>query len=202
MKILEHINEHKHSIFMHSDVYDIYQEYLEYIMLYINENSDKNIIFYSPYSGELNYIKECIKDNYKENLVDANASRKFICKNNNNIFFTTLHKHIGIGFATDIVFILSAGYVQKSIMTNFYMSIYPTINSRANSKLIISSVLTNKKSWFYEKFKDAENGKNDLKHKRLYFWEFGHKKYDGDWVSSMIKSIGEKEFNLKFNLTF
>lgn len=201
MKVLDHINEHKYSIFMHSDISgDIHQQYIEYIMLYINENSNKNITFVSSNSGELFYIRDYINEHYKDHLENTTSTRKMNCVNNNTIHFTSAHKHFSVGYNHDVVFILSAGYYQKAVIDMIYKSIYPYIAYREDTKLILSSCL-NGKSWFYDKFKDAENGKNEYVSKRIYFWELS-KKYNGDWVSDMIKCIGEKEFNLKFNLSF
>lgn len=196
-EVIDLINDNKFSIIMHSENSLLYSKYIEYITLFINENYGKNIVFFSPNPSELRYIKEMIEINHKVLILDSTA-KKIRCINGNSIIFCKSHKNTSLGVQPHVVFLLSASYVQNSVMYMIYKSIYPIVSSLVGARMIISSV-PNKKNWFHEKFIDAENGKNEYVSLRLYYWE--EHDVNGTWVTDMIKAIGAETFNLIFNLS-
>jgi hypothetical protein len=88
---------------------------------------------------------------------------------------------------------------QNNIFIKFYKQFIASTASERNTKLIVSSH-PNGLNLFYKLYKDAEEGINNLKPLRLYFWEDGKKDYE--WVMERIKKYGETIFNQRYNLIF
>ena len=69
-------------------------------------------------------------------------------------------KNASIGNTGDLVYIDEFAHIQNNIANNFYKSIFPTLTSIENSKLIISST-PNGYNLFYKLITDSEREKND-----------------------------------------
>lgn len=106
----------------------------------------------------------------------------------------------GIGFAIDVLFMDEFAHIDSTFIEKFYKSVYPTVSSKTNSKVIITST-PNGANKFYELYTAALDGTNDYIPLRVDWWQVDGR--DEKWKLQEIANLGNVEsFNQEYGLQF
>ena len=103
------------------------------------------------------------------------------------------------GGSYNIIFLDEFAYVPNNIAAQFLSSVYPTISSGKESKVMMVST-PNGMNMFYKLWNDAENGNNTYIPIEVHWSEVPGR--DEEWREETIKNIGEEQFETEFNCSF
>ena len=103
------------------------------------------------------------------------------------------------GGSYNIIFLDEFAYVPNNIATQFLSSVYPTISSGKESKVMMVST-PNGMNMFYKLWNDAENGNNTYIPIEVHWSEIPGR--DKAWQEETIKNIGEEQFQTEFDCSF
>ena len=103
------------------------------------------------------------------------------------------------GGSYNIIFLDEFAYVPNNIATQFLSSVYPTISSGKESKVMMVST-PNGMNMFYKLWNDAENGNNTYIPIEVHWSEIPGR--DEEWKEETIKNIGEEQFQTEFDCSF
>ena len=103
------------------------------------------------------------------------------------------------GGSYNIIFLDEFAYVPNNIATQFLSSVYPTISSGKESKVMMVST-PNGMNMFYKLWNDAENGNNTYIPIEVHWSEIPGR--DEGWKEETIKNIGEEQFQTEFDCSF
>jgi hypothetical protein len=90
-------------------------------------------------------------------------------------------------------------FVPEQIANTFMMSVYPTITSGKNSKIIVTST-PNGINHFYKLWVDAKEGRNGYHPQEINWYDVPGR--DEKWRADQIANIGQKAFDQEFNTEF
>lgn len=97
-------------------------------------------------------------------------------------------------FANDIV-VSNCAFIDDNIWEDFLSSVYPTISSGKETKIIYTSTI-NGMNHFYKDWNDAIENRNKFKPFRVDWWQIPH--YDEQWKEETIANIGKIKFEQEF----
>ena len=103
------------------------------------------------------------------------------------------------GGSYNIIFLDEFAYVPNNIAAQFLSSVYPTISSGKESKVMMVST-PNGMNMFYKIWNDAENGNNTYVPIEVHWSEVPGR--DKKWQEETIKNIGEEQFQTEFDCSF
>ena len=103
------------------------------------------------------------------------------------------------GGSYNIIFLDEFAYVPNNIAAQFLSSVYPTISSGKESKVMMVST-PNGMNMFYKLWNDAENGNNTYIPIEVHWSEIPGR--DKKWQEETIKNIGEEQFQTEFDCSF
>ena len=103
------------------------------------------------------------------------------------------------GGSYNIIFLDEFAYVPNNIAAQFLSSVYPTISSGKESKVMMVST-PNGMNMFYKIWNDAENGNNTYVPIEVHWSEVPGR--DKEWQEETIKNIGEEQFQTEFDCSF
>ena len=103
------------------------------------------------------------------------------------------------GGSYNIIFLDEFAYVPNNIAAQFLSSVYPTISSGKESKVMMVST-PNGMNMFYKMWNDAENGNNTYVPIEVHWSEVPGR--DKAWQEETIKNIGEEQFQTEFDCSF
>jgi hypothetical protein len=103
------------------------------------------------------------------------------------------------GGSYNIIFLDEFAYVPNNIAAQFLSSVYPTISSGKESKVMMVST-PNGMNMFYKLWNDAENGNNTYIPIEVHWSEVPGR--DDEWREETIKNIGEEQFQTEFECSF
>ena len=103
------------------------------------------------------------------------------------------------GGSYNIIFLDEFAYVPNNIASQFLSSVYPTISSGKESKVMMVST-PNGMNMFYKIWNDAENGNNTYVPIEVHWSEIPGR--DKAWQEETIKNIGEEQFQTEFDCSF
>lgn len=90
-------------------------------------------------------------------------------------------------------------FVPQQVAENFMRSVYPTITSGRDSKVIVVSTPSGL-NHYYKLWMDAKDGKNDYYPFEIHWSDVPGR--DENWRNTQIKNIGQKAFDQEFNTDF
>lgn len=176
---------------------------------YITFNIDKNVhIIGFNHCNCLEIIKK-IKTAYLslpfflKKGVSQWTNNKITFDNGCRIFSHT-KKNVGIGCTINILYIQDMGYFSTDDAKNLYDSLFPTVSSISDSRMIISGGFGF--NFFYTLLQDSERDDGDpkknniFKTMRMYWWQVPGR--DEKWKQNEIKIIGEELFEREYDLMF
>lgn len=108
----------------------------------------------------------------------------------------------GVGFTIDLLYADEFAKVPNNIIRRFWASIYPTLSSVKNGRVIITSTADGF-NLFWELYNGAMMGTNEFKHHTTYWYEVPGR--DEDWKRREISNLGEdgeEVFNREYECKF
>ena len=90
-------------------------------------------------------------------------------------------------------------HVEPNVAEDFFTSVYPTISSGKDTKILISST-PNGFNMFHKFWVDAEKGTNGFIPQRFDWWE--HPERDQKWADEQLAVLGELKYNQEVLMTF
>ena len=103
------------------------------------------------------------------------------------------------GMSFNILFLDEFAFVPNHIADSFFASVYPTITSGKNTKVIVVST-PHRMNHFYRMWHDAEKGKNEYIPTDVHWSEVPGR--DEAWKASTIKNTSEQQFKIEFECEF
>jgi len=103
------------------------------------------------------------------------------------------------GMSFNILFLDEFAFVPNHIADSFFASVYPTITSGKNTKVIIVST-PHGMNHFYRLWHDAEKGKNDYIPTDVHWSEVPGR--DEVWKEQTIANTSEQQFKIEFECEF
>ena len=103
------------------------------------------------------------------------------------------------GMSFNILFLDEFAFVPNHIADSFFASVYPTITSGKNTKVIIVST-PHGMNHFYRMWSDAEKGKNEYIPTDVHWSEVPGR--DDAWKEQTISNTSEQQFKIEFECEF
>jgi hypothetical protein len=103
------------------------------------------------------------------------------------------------GGSYNIIFLDEFAFVANHLADQFFSSVYPTISSGKNTKVIIVST-PHGMNHFYKIWHDAERGKNEYIPTEVHWSEVPGR--DENWKKSTISNTSEQQFRVEFECEF
>ena len=103
------------------------------------------------------------------------------------------------GMSFNILFLDEFAFVPNHVADSFFASVYPTITSGKNTKVIIVST-PHGMNHFYRMWHDAEQGKNEYIPTDVHWSEVPGR--DDKWKSTTIANTSEQQFKVEFECEF
>ena len=103
------------------------------------------------------------------------------------------------GMSFNILFLDEFAFVPNHIADSFFASVYPTITSGKNTKVIIVST-PHGMNHFYRMWHDAEKGKNEYVPTDVHWSEVPGR--DDKWRAQTIANTSEQQFKIEFECEF
>ena len=103
------------------------------------------------------------------------------------------------GFSFSLIFLDEFAFVQRTIADAFIKSVYPTISSGKDTKIIMVST-PNGYNLFYKFWNDAVEGNNQFKTFKIHWTSIPER--DQDWREKIISDIGEEAFRQEYEADF
>ena len=103
------------------------------------------------------------------------------------------------GMSFNILFLDEFAFVPNHVADSFFASVYPTITSGKNTKVIVVST-PHGMNHFYRMWTDAENGKNEYVPTDVHWSEVPGR--DEEWKEQTIKNTSEQQFKIEFECEF
>jgi hypothetical protein len=103
------------------------------------------------------------------------------------------------GMSFNILFLDEFAFVPNHIADSFFASVYPTITSGKNTKVIIVST-PHGMNHFYRMWHDAEKGKNEYVPTDVHWSEVPGR--DEKWRAQTIANTSEQQFKIEFECEF
>jgi hypothetical protein len=103
------------------------------------------------------------------------------------------------GMSFNILFLDEFAFVPNHIADSFFASVYPTITSGKNTKVIVVST-PHGMNHFYRMWHDAEKGKNEYVPTDVHWSEVPGR--DEKWKASTIANTSEQQFKVEFECEF
>ena len=103
------------------------------------------------------------------------------------------------GMSFNVLFLDEFAFVPNHVADDFFASVYPTITSGKNTKVIIVST-PHGMNHFYRMWHDAEKSKNDYIPTDVHWSEVPGR--DLEWKEQTIKNTSEQQFKIEFECEF
>ena len=103
------------------------------------------------------------------------------------------------GYSFSLLFLDEFAFVQRTIADAFIKSVYPTISSGKDTKIIMVST-PNGYNLFYKFWNDAVEGNNQFKTFKIHWTSIPER--DEEWRKKIISDIGEEAFRQEYEADF
>ena len=103
------------------------------------------------------------------------------------------------GGSYNMIFLDEFAFVPHNVAEDFFSSVYPTISSGKNTKVVIVST-PNGMNLFYKLWSDAENGRNSYNPIEVHWSEIPGR--DEKWKKETIANTSQEQFNREFECEF
>ena len=103
------------------------------------------------------------------------------------------------GYSFSLLFLDEFAFVQRTIADAFIKSVYPTISSGKDTKIIMVST-PNGFNLFYKFWNDAVEGNNQFKTFKIHWTSIPER--DQEWRRKVISDIGEEAFRQEYEADF
>ena len=103
------------------------------------------------------------------------------------------------GFSFSAILLDEFAFVQRNIADEFIRSVYPTISSGVDTKIIMVST-PNGFNMFYKFWNDAENGTNEFQPFKIHWSSVPDR--DEKWKKEIINNVGADAFRQEYDAEF
>ena len=103
------------------------------------------------------------------------------------------------GYSFSLLFLDEFAFVQRTIADAFIKSVYPTISSGKDTKIIMVST-PNGYNLFYKFWNDAVEGNNQFKTFKIHWTSIPER--DQEWRKKIVSDIGEEAFRQEYEADF
>lgn len=177
-----------------------------FIVWYLLNHKDKTIVLASATEDKVTELMEKIdliiaglpwyaKPGYKHD----NILRK-VFDNGCKVIGQTTTENTGAGYAVDLLYLDEFALVHKNIKNKLYRTVIPTLSTRPDAWLIITSTARGRDK-FYDIYNGALNGKNNFNPIRTDWYEYPGR--DERWKAEQIADLGsEEDFNQEYGCQF
>lgn len=120
-------------------------------------------------------------------------------ENNSKILASATSSSAVRGNSFNLILLDEFAYVPYNIADEFFSSVYPTISSGTNTKVIIVSTPKGM-NMYYKLWTDAVNGRNEYVPVEVFWDEVPGR--DDAWKEQTIKNTSEEQFRVEFECDF
>ena len=178
---------------------------ISFILHYILFNESKNVALLANKAELARELLDRLKKAY-ENLplwlqqgITTWNKGSIELENGSKILATSTTGSAARGQSFSLVFLDEFAFVQHNIANDFFKSVYPTISSGQETKMIIVSTPKGM-NHFYKMWVEAEEERSNFKTLEVDWWETPGR--DSDWKQQQIANTSEEDFNQEFACEF
>ena len=178
---------------------------ISFILHYILFNESKNVALLANKAELARELLDRLKKAY-ENLplwlqqgITVWNKGSIELENGSKILATSTTGSAARGQSFSLVFLDEFAFVQHNIANDFFKSVYPTISSGQETKMIIVSTPKGM-NHFYKMWVEAEEERSNFKTVEVDWWETPGR--DSDWKQQQIANTSEEDFNQEFACEF
>ena len=178
---------------------------ISFILHYILFNESKNVALLANKAELARELLDRLKKAY-ENLplwlqqgITTWNKGSIELENGSKILATSTTGSAARGQSFSLVFLDEFAFVQHNIANDFFKSVYPTISSGQETKMIIVSTPKGM-NHFYKMWVEAEEQRSNFKTLSVDWWETPGR--DSDWKLQQIANTSEEDFNQEFACEF
>ena len=178
---------------------------ISFILHYILFNESKNVALLANKAELARELLDRLKKAY-ENLplwlqqgITVWNKGSIELENGSKILATSTTGSAARGQSFSLVFLDEFAFVQHNIANDFFKSVYPTISSGQETKMIIVSTPKGM-NHFYKMWVEAEEERSNFKTLEVDWWETPGR--DSDWKQQQIANTSEEDFNQEFACEF
>jgi len=178
---------------------------ISFILHYILFNESKNVALLANKAELARELLDRLKKAY-ENLplwlqqgITVWNKGSIELENGSKILATSTTGSAARGQSFSLVFLDEFAFVQHNIANDFFKSVYPTISSGQETKMIIVSTPKGM-NHFYKMWVEAEEQRSNFKTLAVDWWETPGR--DSDWKIQQVANTSEEDFNQEFACEF
>ena len=178
---------------------------ISFILHYILFNESKNVALLANKAELARELLDRLKKAY-ENLplwlqqgITVWNKGSIELENGSKILATSTTGSAARGQSFSLVFLDEFAFVQHNIANDFFKSVYPTISSGQETKMIIVSTPKGM-NHFYKMWVEAEEERSNFKTLEVDWWETPGR--DIEWKHQQIANTSEQDFNQEFACEF
>ena len=178
---------------------------ISFILHYILFNESKNVALLANKAELARELLDRLKKAY-ENLplwlqqgITTWNKGSIELENGSKILATSTTGSAARGQSFSLVFLDEFAFVQHNIANDFFKSVYPTISSGQETKMIIVSTPKGM-NHFYKMWVEAEEQRSNFKTLAVDWWETPGR--DSDWKLQQVANTSEEDFNQEFACEF
>jgi len=181
------------------------QTSLAFMLHYILFNEQKNIAILANKSatsrellGRLQFAYEKLPMWLQQGVMEWNKG-SIELENGSRILAGSTSSSSIRGYSFNLIFLDEFAFVQQNMAEDFFRSVYPTISSGTDSKVIIVST-PNGMNHYYKMWLDAVEGRNTYKAFEINWWDVPGR--DKAWMEETIANTSEEQFKQEFECEF
>ena len=178
---------------------------ISFILHYILFNESKNVALLANKAELARELLDRLKKAY-ENLpiwlqqgITTWNKGSIELENGSKILATSTTGSAARGQSFSLVFLDEFAFVQHNIANDFFKSVYPTISSGQETKMIIVSTPKGM-NHFYKMWVEAEEKRSNFKPLAVDWWETPGR--NAEWKQEQIANTSEEDFNQEFACEF
>ena len=176
-----------------------------FILHYLLFNSDKNIAILANKAELARELLDRVKKAYEklplrlQQGISVWNKGSIEVENGSKVFATSTTGSAARGQSFSLVFLDEFAFVQHGIADEFFKSVYPTISSGQETKMIIVSTPKGM-NHFYRMWVEAEEGRSNFIPLAVNWWETPGR--DEHWKEQQIANTSEEAFEQEFACNF
>lgn len=176
-----------------------------YILWYVLFNSDKSVAILANKAATAREILSRIKVAYEalphwiQQGVKTWNKGDIELENGSRILANSTASSAIRGFSISLLYLDEFAFVPTNIADEFFTSVYPTISSGTQSKILISST-PNGMNHFYKMWNDAVEQNNGFTHISANWREVPGR--DQKWADEQFRVLGEQKFSQEMECEF